>query len=132
MSVIQGPHGTGKTQTILNIIANLLIQNRTVEIVSNNNSATENVLEKLASAKYGLDFLAAPLGKRKNKNAFINGQSGCYPDPSSWEKNPVSGHMNQRQIDVTVGEVLPKFSEIASEHIGVIAPYRAQVDDVVS
>lgn len=48
MSVIQGPPGTGKTQTILNIIANLLLQNRTIEIVSNNNSATENVLEKLA------------------------------------------------------------------------------------
>ena len=64
MSVIQGPPGTGKTQTILNILANLLVQNRTIEIVSNNNSATENVLEKLASPKYGLDFLVAPLGKK--------------------------------------------------------------------
>lgn len=86
MSVIQGPPGTGKTQTILNILANLLVQNRTIEIVSNNNSATENVLEKLASPKYGLDFLVAPLGKKDNKITFINNQSDRYPDLSSWEK----------------------------------------------
>ena len=47
ISVIQGPPGTGKTQTILNIIANLLAQGKTVQVVSNNNSATDNVLEKL-------------------------------------------------------------------------------------
>lgn len=86
MSVIQGPPGTGKTQTILNIIANLLLQNRTVEIVSNNNSATENVLEKLASPKYGMGFLVAPLGKRQNKNAFVERQCGSYPDLSLWER----------------------------------------------
>jgi superfamily I DNA and/or RNA helicase len=49
ISVIQGPPGTGKTQTILNIIANLLIAGKTVQVVSNNNSATANVLEKLSS-----------------------------------------------------------------------------------
>lgn len=51
ISVIQGPPGTGKTQTILNIIANILMQGKTVQIVSNNNSATENVYEKLSSPK---------------------------------------------------------------------------------
>ena len=37
ISVIQGPPGTGKTQTILNIISNILMQGKTVQIVSNNN-----------------------------------------------------------------------------------------------
>ncbi|MBB2389583.1 AAA family ATPase, partial [Escherichia coli] len=39
ISVIEGPPGTGKTQTILNVVANILIQNKTVAILSNNNSA---------------------------------------------------------------------------------------------
>ena len=39
VSVIEGPPGTGKTQTILNIIANLIMQGKTVQVVSNNNSA---------------------------------------------------------------------------------------------
>ena len=78
ISVIQGPLGTGKTQTILNIIANLLIEGKTVQVVSNNNSATANILEKLASPKYGMDFLVAPLGKSENKTYFIDSQTGYY------------------------------------------------------
>lgn len=57
VSVIEGPPGTGKTQTILNIIANLIMQGKTVQVVSNNNSAIENVQEKLAGAKYQMGFL---------------------------------------------------------------------------
>ena len=71
ISVIQGPPGTGKTQTILNIIANILMQGKTVQIVSNNNSATENVYEKLSSPKYNLGFIAATLGSSKNKKTFV-------------------------------------------------------------
>lgn len=85
VSIIQGPPGTGKTQTILNIIANLLIQGKTVQVVSNNNSATTNVLEKLSSEKYGIGFLIAALGNRNNKLEFINTQTGNYPDISGWE-----------------------------------------------
>ena len=85
ISVIQGPPGTGKTQTILNIIANLLVQGKTVQVVSNNNSATANVLEKLSSQKYGMGFLVAPLGNAENKSEFIKKQFGEYPDLSSWE-----------------------------------------------
>ncbi|MFA9379905.1 MAG: AAA domain-containing protein, partial [Acetanaerobacterium sp.] len=85
ISVIQGPPGTGKTQTILNIIANLLVDGKTVQIVSNNNSATENVLEKLASPKYSMGFLVAPLGNSTNKKAFVQSQTGCSPDLTNWE-----------------------------------------------
>ncbi len=48
ISIIEGPPGTGKTQTILNIIANILINKKSVAIVSNNNPAVENVYEKMA------------------------------------------------------------------------------------
>ena len=84
ISVIQGPPGTGKTQTILNIIANLLVEKKSVLVVSNNNSATENVLEKLN--KNGLGFLVAPLGSRENKEAFIANQPPLNPELPSWCK----------------------------------------------
>lgn len=77
ISIIEGPPGTGKTQTILNIIANIIKNGQTVAVVSNNNSATDNVYEKLQ--KYGLDFLCAQLGKKENKLNFINSQTGQYP-----------------------------------------------------
>ena len=87
ISVIQGPPGTGKTQTILNIIANILMQGKTVQIVSNNNSATGNVYEKLSSSKYKLGFIAATLGSPKNKKRFIENQDTDYPDFSHWKIN---------------------------------------------
>lgn len=87
VSVIQGPPGTGKTQTILNIIANLLVRGKTIQVVSNNNSATQNVLEKLSSPKYNLGFLVATLGKRENKQAFVDGQTGYYPNMTAWKKS---------------------------------------------
>lgn len=83
ISVIQGPPGTGKTQTILNILANLLLDGKTMEIVSNNNSAVENVKEKLEAN--GLDFLCAQLGRASNKKGFIEGQTGVFPDMASWK-----------------------------------------------
>ena len=81
VSIIQGPPGTGKTQTILNIIANLLVAGKTVLVVSSNNSAVENVAEKLDSE--GLGFIVAKLGRKKNKEAFIDNQAP-YPDMTAW------------------------------------------------
>lgn len=77
ISIIEGPPGTGKTQTILNIIANIVKNGQTVAVVSNNNAAIDNVYEKLK--KYHLDYLCAKLGKRENKGEFINNQTGKYP-----------------------------------------------------
>ena len=73
ISIIQGPPGTGKTQTILNIVANIICQGKTVMIVSNNNSAIENVIEKLDSYKLG--FIAAQLGGSENKSKFLESQT---------------------------------------------------------
>ena len=82
VSIIQGPPGTGKTQTILNIIANLLLRNKSALVVSNNNSAVENIEEKLI--KEGLGFIVAKLGSVENKEAFIASQEDV-PQIESWK-----------------------------------------------
>ena len=87
VSIIQGPPGTGKTQTILNIIANLLLANKTILVVSNNNSAIDNVAEKLQ--KEGLDFIVAKLGSIENKEEFIANQQE-YPQMDTWSINNLS------------------------------------------
>ena len=66
ISVVEGPPGTGKTQTILNIIANIIVRNMNCQVVSNNNPAIENIDEKLK--KYNLDVCAALRGKKKKKD----------------------------------------------------------------
>ncbi|MFD2654673.1 AAA domain-containing protein [Gracilibacillus thailandensis] len=82
LSIIEGPPGTGKTQTILNIIANAIFNNKTVAVVSNNNSATSNIREKLQ--KYELEFISAYLGNKENKETFFNNQTGNYPNMETW------------------------------------------------
>ena len=82
LSVIEGPPGTGKTQTILNIISNILIAGKTVQVVSNNNSAIQNIYEKFS--EYGLEFIIASLGKSSNKAKFLTSQTDSYPNFSGW------------------------------------------------
>ena len=116
ISVIQGPPGTGKTQTILNIIANILMQGKTVQIVSNNNSATENVYEKLSSPRYNLGFIAATLGSSKNKKTFVEQQDENYPDFTSWkiEENQEILQRNISEKSIQLRDVFDKQEKLAN------------------
>lgn len=96
LSVIEGPPGTGKTQTILNIIANAIMNGDSAAVVSSNNSATENVLEKLK--KYGIDFIAAYLGNQTNKKEFIESQKIQLPDLKDWYIETDELHKTQTEL----------------------------------
>jgi AAA domain/Protein of unknown function (DUF2726) len=73
ISVIDGPPGTGKTQTILNLVANIIRSpGQTVGIVSFNNAAVENVRDKLA--KEGFGHVVADLRKSELRREFFEGQ----------------------------------------------------------
>ncbi|MDY2777843.1 MAG: AAA domain-containing protein [Collinsella sp.] len=56
ISFIQGPAGTGKTETILNMVSVMLSQDATVAVVSNNAAALDNIATKVRSlASAGAD-----------------------------------------------------------------------------
>lgn len=116
VSIIQGPPGTGKTQTILNIIANLLLAKKSVLVVSNNNSAVENVAEKLEGE--GLGFLVAKLGSVQNKEFFIANQKE-YPQMDDWmieEASSIKQQVKQALRDVSLGfEGQSKFALLKTE-----------------
>lgn len=117
VSIIQGPPGTGKTQTILNIIANLLLAKKSVIVVSNNNSAVDNVAEKLEGE--GLGFLVAKLGSVVNKELFIANQKE-YPKMEDWrikEEISIEQQVQQAIRDVSLGfEEQSKFALLKTEH----------------
>lgn len=123
-SVIQGPPGTGKTQTILNIIANLLAANKSVLIVSNNNSATENVMEKLS--KNGLGFLVAPLGKRENKEVFVANQPPLNPELPSWRKTASELNLAKSEVNSSLEKVKAIFE--MQERLAVCRQELAEVE----
>lgn len=70
ISIIEGPPGTGKTQTVINLISNLVGQrNLNVAMVSGTNEAVRNVQEKLSQEGY--HFLLADLGRKDKQEAFF-------------------------------------------------------------
>ena len=110
ISIIEGPPGTGKTQTILNIIANAVMRGESIAVVSSNNSATANVYEKLQ--KYGIDFIAAPLGNTDNKDAFISTQNPKLPDMTSW-KHGYSATVDLRNAEAELNAKLKLQNELS-------------------
>jgi RecA/RadA recombinase len=86
ISIIEGPPGTGKTQTILNIIANIISKGKTVGVVSGNNSATSNVQEKLEKAGY--EFITALLGNSSIKKEFFEHKQLNVSEMDGWYQAP--------------------------------------------
>lgn len=73
VSLIEGPPGTGKTQTILNLLATLISEEGvSIGVVSSNNAAVANVCTKLGEAGFG--YVLAALGNRQNREEFFAGQ----------------------------------------------------------
>jgi AAA domain-containing protein/uncharacterized protein DUF2726 len=74
VSVIEGPPGTGKTETILNLIANIVaVQHMTVGIVSFSNAAVDNVRDKLDELGFG--HLIGNLGRKEKREEFFAQQA---------------------------------------------------------
>ena len=102
ISVIDGPPGTGKTQTILNLIATLVAQGKTVGIVAGANSAVENVVDKLAEEGY--DFLVAALGSSDRVTKFCASQTIKDKKRADWQES--SGQRLKELPEVMTPEAL--------------------------
>lgn len=96
ISVIEGPPGTGKTQTILNIVANIILAGKTVGIASFNNSAVDNVGEKLA--KLGIGFVCAELGRAEKRAAFFEQQADVSRTIRGFRERPRGGAIDPAEL----------------------------------
>lgn len=105
ISIIEGPPGTGKTQTILNILANLVVmQNKKVAVVSGNNTAVQNVWDKMEAKGY--QFLVAALGNTENRKKFFDNLP--YQDLTAWKSEIDKGELLKRikEIDVEIQKLM--------------------------
>lgn len=70
ISIIEGPPGTGKTTTILSIIANLVVRGKRVAVISKNNSAIDNIKDELDRLKLPPFYIR--LGNKEVMNQLKN------------------------------------------------------------
>jgi hypothetical protein len=99
VSVIEGPPGTGKTETILNLIANIVaVQRMTVGIVSFGNAAVDNVRDKLDEQGFG--HLIGNLGRREKRDKFFAGQAARNAEVGRFLARAPDGSDPERLADL--------------------------------
>ncbi len=76
ISIIKGPPGTGKTQTILNLVCNLIIRGKSIAIISSNYTAIESIEKKLRENGYEVIF--ASLGNGDRKSEFFSNKTATF------------------------------------------------------
>ncbi|OIB03787.1 hypothetical protein AK95_09255 [Paenibacillus sp. LC231] len=97
ISIIEGPPGTGKTQTILNILANLAVkQGKKVAVVSGNNAAVLNVQGKME--RQGYHFFVASLGNQENKKKF-------FANLPKWDVSEWSSELSEDELNAKLQDL---------------------------
>lgn len=85
--VLDGPPGTGKSQTIANIIAEFIALNKTVLFVSEKSAALEVVKKRLDKRKLG-DFCLECHSHKSNKKMILDELGRClYLDRETFKDN---------------------------------------------
>lgn len=118
ISFIQGPPGTGKTATILNLVSCITALNKTVAVVSGNNSAIQNIEDKVAEYrpqdpnKWRVHESLAKLGNADKRKAFND--EGRYPEKFKMKKMPCGDIEISREGSIQAVDFLKKYPIITS------------------
>ncbi|MDR1355302.1 MAG: AAA family ATPase [Propionibacteriaceae bacterium] len=104
ISVIDGPPGTGKTQTILNLLATLsAMPGVCIGVVSATNTAVDNVRDKLDELGFG--YVIANLGNKDRKEAFFAAQEDRNTVVDNFLASSSSGTRNTSAESVVKGQL---------------------------
>lgn len=118
ISFVQGPPGTGKTATILNLVSCITALHRTVAVVSGNNSAIQNIEDKVAEYqpcdpnKWRVHESLAKLGSADKRKAF--NAEDRYPKKFKTEKVSCGEIEISREGSIQAGDFLKKYPFITS------------------
>lgn len=107
--VLHGPPGTGKSQTITNMIANALYNGKSVLFVAEKMAALSVVQKRLASI--GLDPFCLELHSNKSQKKAVLGQleqalaAGRIKAPEEYERTAQQLHALRKELNSTMQEI---------------------------
>jgi very-short-patch-repair endonuclease len=112
--VIEGPPGTGKSQTITNLIAGAIFQGRSVLFVSEKLAALEVVRRRMNECGLG-DFCLELHSHKTQKQALLRDVETRYKKRGTW-KNPAQF---QQKIEQLLGrrDRLREYAELANQRV---------------
>ena len=126
--VLQGPPGTGKSQTITNMLAELIAKGKKVLFVCEKKSALEVVYRNLK--KCSLDMYALPLFDTKaNKKDIVK---SIYDNLNLVQNNRVKVSDKARDDMATDENLMMKMNQYLEEVLKKIEPLNLSVFDLVS
>lgn len=126
--VLQGPPGTGKSQTITNMLAELIAKNKKVLFVCEKKSALEVVYRNLK--KCNLDSYALPLfDTNANKKDIVK---GIYDNLNSVQNNRIMVSEKARDDMATDESLMMKMNQYLEEIQKKIEPLNLTVFELVS
>lgn len=133
-SVVTGAPGTGKTQVILNIIANALMKGKSVLVASKNNKAVDNVKErfdKIDSSQFLLRFgkkehvrnqtipelthILNRLNALKNQPDTLSSLLSQYRDLTSTIKDAKKKLSRIEELKVSIPQLLSEKSKVETQ-----------------
>ncbi|MGL5204775.1 MAG: AAA domain-containing protein, partial [Metamycoplasmataceae bacterium] len=118
-TIIHGPPGTGKSETISNIIANIIMNNNTALMVSEKKAALDVLLDRLGPLKdFGIFFQDTKVTKDKNnfyqiiqKLSDIYENKNTHPLDFSYSENVLESLINEKHKLNEAWKILKKMKE---------------------
>ena len=103
LTVITGPPGTGKSQVVVNILANYIASGESVLLASNNNKPLDEVCRRLADIMDGIGDFTFRLGNKTVLRQTRDDMSGKLGHLLAREGNPLSPDLWQ-QLEILAAE----------------------------
>ena len=103
LTVITGPPGTGKSQVVVNLLANCIASGENVLLASNNNKPLDEVCRRLADIMDGIGDFTFRLGNKTVLQQTRDDMSGKLGHLLAREGNPLSPDLWQ-QLEILAAE----------------------------
>lgn len=115
LMVVQGPPGTGKSQTIANLVCDLVSQGKTILVTSHQNKALEVIEEKLPSIEYLSMHLLK--GENESLDSLVNQLENFDVYVSDTELGNVTESYERkmreiREKEIQIKSLATRFSEL--------------------